>query len=580
MSQSFALRQLSRSLSPPGHTSQDESITPLMSDYRYATQSDAYAADHGHVLRNGGVDTEAKLATTYSGEDATRHDPDNLLAAMGYKSELVRSRSTLQVAFMSFVLASVPYGLATTLYYPIVGGGPTCIIWGWLAVSLIILCVAASLGEITSVYPTSGGVYYQTFMITPPAYRKIASWICGWCFVVGNITITLSVNFATALFLVACVNVYESAPGVGIIEGSAYQVFLIFLGITLLCNAISAFGNKYLPWLDTFAIFWTFAGVLAIIICVLAIAKNGRRSAEYVFTEFDPSNSGWVPGWSFMVGLLHAAYATSSTGMIISMCEEVREPATQVPKAMVATVALNTVGGLLFLIPLVFVLPDQAMLAALASGQPVPVILRDAVGSPGGAMGLLVPLLVLGLLCGIGCTTAASRATWAFSRDGAIPGYKLWKKVNPKLDVPLNAMMLSMAVQLILGLIYFGAAAAFNAFSGVGVICLTLSYAAPIFGSLVTGRKQVKEGAFHLGPLGTFCNVVALAWSALATPLFCMPTFRAVTSATMNYAAVVLASVVIISTIWYFVWGKKNYEGPPTHEDSVLEARRASVASR
>jgi len=45
------------------------------------------------------------------------------------------------------------------------------------------------------------------------------------------------------------------------------------------------------------------------------------------------------------------------------MCEEVREPATQVPKAMVATVALNTIAGLVFLIPLVFVLPDQAMLA-------------------------------------------------------------------------------------------------------------------------------------------------------------------------------------------------------------------------
>lgn len=69
------------------------------------------------------------------------------------------------------------------------------------------------------------------------------------------------------------------------------------------------------------------------------------------------------------------------------------------------------------------------------------------------------------------------------------------------------------------------------------------------------------------------------AWSALATPLFCMPTFRAVTPATMNYASVVLAAVVVVSTIWYFVWGKKNYEGPPTHEDAVLEARRASVAS-
>jgi amino acid transporter len=195
------------------------------------------------------------------------------------------------------------------------------------------------------------------------------------------------------------------------------------------------------------------------------------------------------------------------------MCEEVQYPATQVPKALVGTVALNTICGLVFLIPLVFVMPDQAELFALLSGQPVPTIIKSAVGSSGAAIALLIPLLVLGLICGIGCTTAASRATWAFSRDGAIPGFKWWKVVNTKLDVPLNAMMLSMAVQLILGLIYFGAPVAFNAFSGVGVMCLTLSYAIPIFISLIRGRKQVKEGAFHLGALGTFCNVVALGES-------------------------------------------------------------------
>lgn len=52
-------------------------------------------------------------------------------------------------------------------------------------------------------------------------------------------------------------------------------------------------------------------------ICVLVIAKNGRHDATYVFTHFEV-NSGWIPGWSFMIGLLQAAYATSSTGMIIS----------------------------------------------------------------------------------------------------------------------------------------------------------------------------------------------------------------------------------------------------------------------
>lgn len=221
-----------------------------MSDYRYGTQSDAYAADQHNLPQPTTVDKHPKLDRTLSGDESSRNDADNLLAAMGYKSELVRSRSTLQVAFMSFVLASVPYGLATTLYYPIVGGGPTNIIWGWLAVSLIIMCVAASLGEITSVYPTSGGVYYQTYMLSPPSYRKIASWVCGWCFVVGNITITLSVQFATALFLVACINVFESAPGVGILAGTPYQVYLIFLGITLFCNLVSALGNKWLPLLD------------------------------------------------------------------------------------------------------------------------------------------------------------------------------------------------------------------------------------------------------------------------------------------------------------------------------------------
>lgn len=278
------------------------------------------------------------------------------------------------------------------------------------------------------------------------------------------------------------------------------------------------------------------------------------------------------------------------------MCEEVRHPATQVPKAMVGTIVLNTICGLIFLIPLVFVLPDQAYLAGLLSGQPTPAIIVDAVGSSGGAIGLLLPLMVLGLFCGIGCTTATSRAIYAFARDGGIPGYKMWRVVNTKFDVPVNAMMMSMIVQLVLGLIYFGAAAAFNAFSGVGVICLTLSYAAPILCSLLGGRKQVVEGQFYLGKLGLFCNVVALgtlisvcftsrllttglAWSALATPLFCMPTFLPVTATSMNYASVVLAAVILISTIWYFVWGKRNYEGPPTHEDAVLEARRASFVS-
>ena len=34
---------------------------------------------------------------------------------------------------MSAVMAAVPYGLTTTLTYPLTGGGPVTMIWGWVA---------------------------------------------------------------------------------------------------------------------------------------------------------------------------------------------------------------------------------------------------------------------------------------------------------------------------------------------------------------------------------------------------------------------------------------------------------------
>ena len=330
--------------------------------------------------------------------------------------------------------------------------------------------------------------------------------------------------------------------------------------------------------LQTFAIFWTFAGLFAILITVLVVAKGGRRSASFALGGFEPT-SGWPAGWSFCVGLLHAAYATSSTGMVISMCEEVQHPSTQVPKAMVITIIINTIGGLLFLVPLMFVLPDLAMLVALPSGQPVPTIIKSAVGSSGAAIALLLPLMVLAILCGTACSTAASRCTWAFARDGGIPGSKWWSKVHPKLDLPLNAMLLSTIIQLLLGVIYFGSTTAFNAFSGVGVISLTVSYAAPIAVSMIEGRKQVKGARFSLGKFGWFCNGIAmgklsllalsalanpLAWSILAVPLFCMPAYLPVTAATVNYAPVVFVGFVCIASAWYTAWGRKNYRGPPT----------------
>lgn len=252
---------------------------------------------------------------------------------------------------------------------------------------------------------------------------------------------------------------------------------------------------------------------------------------------------------------------------------------------MIATALINTLAGLLFLIPLVFVLPDIKELLSVSNGQPVPTIIKHAVGSTGGAFALLVPLIVLGVICGIGCTTASSRCTWAFARDGAIPGSRWWKRIHPTWNVPLNAMAMCMVIELLLSFIYYGSPVAFSAFSGVGVICLTCSYATPIVISLATGRKHLTGAKFHLGKFGGyFCNVVSIGttdplspyliathkyssppgWSLLAVPLFCMPSSLPVTAASVNYAPVVFTAATLFSAGWYMTWGRHHYIGPPT----------------
>lgn len=138
-----------------------------------------HSRQSGSAYDNNGGQPLAERRKSSLQDLANRRDSaaEDVLAALGYTQELTRSRSTLNVAFMSFVLASVPYGLSTTLYYPLVGGGPTTVIWGWCLVCALMMCVAISLGEITSAYPVAGGVYYQTYMVSPPSVRTVMAWI-------------------------------------------------------------------------------------------------------------------------------------------------------------------------------------------------------------------------------------------------------------------------------------------------------------------------------------------------------------------------------------------------------------------
>ncbi|THZ93851.1 putative amino acid permease [Aureobasidium pullulans] len=500
---------------------------------------------------------EKGLARTHTGPDNGVGEVNDI-TQLGYKPEMTRNRSMLTLLFQSLAIAAIPYGEGSPLMSAIYGGGQLSIFVGWIVVCLLDECIALSLGELASRYPTSAGPYYWTFQLSSPATRKVLSFINAWTWLIGNWTITLSVNFGFASLIAGAVGMFHPDYAM-----TNWELLLIFYGLCIATLIICALGNKFLPMVDTICAAFTAISIFIILVALASKADVGRHSASYALSHYDKSFSGYG-NFTFFIGLLPAAYCFSALGMIASMVEECENPSVRVPKAIALCVPVGGIAGLFFVIPICVLLPDLAEIVEAPAAQALPFIFHKVMGSPGGGLGLTFLVLLITLFCSISITTAASRCTWAVARDHALPFAGTFSKVNDKLGVPLNAIALVTFIQLLLGLINLGSSSAFTAFVSVGVIALAISYAIPIILSLLQGRLEVNTANWKMGnAVGYAVNIIAVVWIAFELILFSMPGALPVTEVSMNYASVVLVGFLGLAGVFYAVYGRKVYQGPP-----------------
>ncbi|KAM6540259.1 hypothetical protein FALCPG4_001982 [Fusarium falciforme] len=488
------------------------------------------------------------------------------LSALGYKPELRRNRSMFTLLFQSLAIAAIPYGFGAPMINSIYGGGQLAMFLGWVVVCILDECIAISLGELAARWPTSAGPYYWSFQIASPKYRTVLSFITGWTWLVGNWTITLSVNFGFASLLAAAVGIYYPDY-----DWQPWKLLLIFYGLCLVTFFIVAFGNKFLPTVDTFCA--AFTAITIFIACVFLSTKaaDGRHSPSYTLGHYDNTLSGWGD-FSFWIGALPPAYTFSALGMITAMAEECGDATVKLPRAISLCVPVGFVAGLFFIIPLCATLPPLAELLEAPLGQVLPYIFYRVTGTKAGGIALTALVLIITLFCSISITVAASRTTWAFARDDAIPLSKVWSKVDKRHGTPIYALVLTTVIEMLLGLIYLGSSSAFNAFVSVGVIGLAISYCIPILLSMLTGRAGVNTAPWTFGKrFGWVVNIVAVSWIAFEMVLFSMPPAIPVTPVTMNYAVVVFFGFMTISAVWYFVHAKNVYKGPPESDGLSIE---------
>jgi amino acid transporter len=224
------------------------------------------------------------------------------------------------------------------------------------------------------------------------------------------------------------------------------------------------------------------------------------------------------------------------------------------------------------------------------NGGSIP-LLSEALGS-GSLKTVLLISSVGQLFCGMACLTSASRMCYAFSRDGAIPGWRIWSRVNQK-RIPFNAVIF-MAVCA--GIITIPAYVpttvegvgpvpiAFYAVVSIAVIGLYVAYVIPIY-LRWRNADRFTAGPWTNGRKYRWMNPFATVWVGLITLIFVLPTTPAGVPFRdefdwkfVNYAPLVTGGLLLAVGIWWLVSARRTFTGP-RHTIAELDAELGEAAA-
>ncbi|KAI8579883.1 hypothetical protein K450DRAFT_239535 [Umbelopsis ramanniana AG] len=477
------------------------------------------------------------------------------LNELGYKQELKRELSSIGNYGVALSVVCISSGLTSLFSYGLNTGGPVAMTWGWVVVFFFTLMVGLAMSEISSAYPTSGGLYWWAARLSSRRYAPFASWMTGWFNLIGQFAVTAGIDYGIALMLGAVIFIGTNGnwvPTPGATTG-------IHIAICVTHGIANSLGPKVMTRINSFSTWWQVIAPTIILIVIAAKAPT-HQPGSFVFTYYN-NNSGWdSPVYVVLVGLLQAQFTLTGYDSSAHMSEETHNAEISGPVGMTMAIIVSGIMGWFFIIGFLFCIQDLDTTIASASGFPVMQIIVDCVGSAGGIV-LMVILILACWFCGFASVTANSRMIYAFSRDGAMPGSQWWHLIDKKRQTPVNAVWLSVLVASLLGLPSLGNATAFSAVTSVATIGLYISYAIPIAAKLVN-KKQFKRGPLHLGPASDIIGAIAVLWICFITVLFVLPPVSPITPVNMNYACLAIGAVILGAGGRWIVDARIWFKGP------------------
>jgi amino acid transporter len=322
--------------------------------------------------------------------------------------------------------------------------------------------------------------------------------------------------------------------------------------------------------------------LIAATIIALPVGKklsSERNDGHYIFAQTENLTT-WPTGWAFMLSWLSPIWTIGAFDSCVHMSEEAANAAKAVPYGILMSIGSCWFLGFIIMIVIAACInPDLEAVLGSSFGQPMAQIYYDAIGK-NGTLGLMSLLFIVQFLMGLSITVAASRQTWAFSRDGALPFSGFFRPISKKMGyIPLRCVWGCVFLAAVLGLLCLIAPAAASALFSLAVAGNNLAWGTPLFCRVVWGQHKFVPGPFYTGD--KFSRPIA--WAAIFFLVFgiilaMFPTGGPdPTPQTMNYTVVINMAVWGGALGYYFIDARKWFTGPKITVDVLPENMVAEI---
>ncbi|HJZ56499.1 MAG TPA: amino acid permease [Gemmataceae bacterium] len=492
-------------------------------------------------------------------------DDVRTLHRLGYAQELARRLSGFSNYAISLSIICILAGGLTSFHIGYCAAGGAAVGLGWPLMCVLSLCVAATMGQVASAFPTAGGLYHWAAILGGRGW----GWATAWFNLAGLVTVLAAINVGTVLFAAGAfypgktLDPLEQLAAVAAVTAS--QALLNHLGI------------RVTRVLTDFSGYWILivAGLLTAFLVVYTDHLDFARLVTVTnFTGLpEGDNPVWERtesiAWAFALALLLPAYTITGFDASAHTSEETVRAAENVPRGIVRSVLVSGVFGWVMLCAVVLAIQDPAETAAAGDGAFFQVLDRALPRS----LGLLLcdGAVVAQYLCGLATVTSASRMAFAFARDGGLPASGVFRHVSPTFRTPPAAIW-AVSAAAVLFTVY---SPLYSTITSVCVIFLYVSYVLPTaIGFLAHGRWWTEFGPWTLGRWYRPLAVVSV--------LGCFGLIVIGVQPPNEKAGYVVAALSAVLAVVWFARARHTFPGPPhgvltMQQQEAIRAAEAAV---